>query len=107
MDYSTDHSTDQNTLIDRLLELTVATKYAATLADWPEAARLTEERSPLFRMLTREQDAESMAKISKIRAIDAAIAAEAQSARSELQSEYNAAMGKIRATNQYHKAAML
>ncbi len=31
---------DQNTLIDRLLALTVATEYAATLADWPEAARL-------------------------------------------------------------------
>jgi flagellar protein FliT len=98
---------DQNTLIDRLLELTVATEYAATLADWPEAARLTEERSPLFRLLTREQDAAAMAKIDRIQAIDAAIAAEAKAARAEIQSEYNTAMGKIQATSKYHQAAKL
>jgi flagellar protein FliT len=98
---------DQNTLIDRLLALTVATEYAATLADWAEAARLTEERSPLFRLLTREQDAASMAKISQIRAIDAAIADEARVASTEMQSEYNAAMSKIQATRRYQQAAKL
>lgn len=98
---------DQNTLIDRLLALTVATEYAATLADWAEAARLTEERSPLFRKLTREQDAAAMTKISQIQAIDAAIAAEAQAARAGMQAEYNAAMGKIQATSKYHQAARL
>jgi flagellar protein FliT len=98
---------DQNTLIDRLLSLTIATEYAATLADWPEAARLTEERSPLFRMLTREQDADAMAKISRIQAIDAAIAAEAKAAQTGMQAEYNAAMGKIQATSKYQQAARL
>jgi flagellar protein FliT len=98
---------DQNTLIDRLLALTVATEYAATLADWPEAARLTEARSPLFRLLTREQDADAMAKISRIQAIDAAIAVEAKAARTEMQVEYTAAIGKIQATSKYHQAARL
>jgi flagellar protein FliT len=98
---------DQQTLIARLLELTIATEYAATLADWPEAARLTEERSPLFRQLTREQEAAAMATIRKIQAIDAAIAAEAAAAQSGMRAEYSAAMGKISAVNKYHQAARL
>jgi flagellar protein FliT len=96
---------DQKTLIERLLELTLASQHAATMADWPEAARLTQERSVLFRLLTREQDEAGLATIRKIQAIDAAIAAEAGTAQVELRAEYNVAMGNVQAVSKYHQAA--
>jgi flagellar protein FliT len=96
---------EQNSLIDRLLELTLAIQHAAALADWQEAARLTEERTPLFMQLTPEQDATAMEVINKIQAIDAAIAADAKTTQTELQSEYSSAINKIQAASKYHQAA--
>jgi flagellar protein FliT len=96
---------EQNSLIDRLLELTLAIQHAAAMADWQEAARLTEERTPLFMQLTPEQDDTAMEVINRIQAIDAAIAADAKTTQAELQSEYNSAMNKIQAANKYHQAA--
>ena len=96
---------EQNSLIDRLLELTLAIQHAAAMADWQEAARLTEERTPLFMELTPEQDATAMEVINRIQAIDSAIAADAKTTQSELQVEYSSAMKKIQATSKYHQAA--
>ena len=96
---------EQNNLIDRLLELTLAIQHAAAMADWQEAARLTEERTPLFMELTPEQDATAMAVINRIQAIDVAIAADAKSTQSELQVEYSSAMKKVQAASKYHQAA--
>ena len=95
----------QNSLIDRLLELTLAIQHAAAMADWQEAARLTEERTPLFMELTPEQDTVAMDVIRRIQAIDAAIADDAKTTQSELQTEYSAAMNKVRAASKYHQAA--
>ena len=96
---------EQNSLIDRLLELTLAIQHAAALADWQEAARLTEERTPLFMQLTPEQDDTAMEAINRIQAIDAAIAADAKTTQTELQSEYSSAIHKIQAASKYHQAA--
>ena len=96
---------EQNSLIDRLLELTLAIQHAAAMADWQEAARLTEERTPLFMELTPEQDATAMAVINRIQAIDVAIAADAKTTQSELQVEYSSAMKKVQAAGKYHQAA--
>ena len=96
---------EQNSLIDRLLDLTLAIQHAAALADWQEAARLSEERTPFFMQLTPEQDAAAMAVINRIRAIDAAIAADAKTTQTELQIEYSAAMNKVQAASKYHQAA--
>ena len=96
---------EQNSLIDRLLELTLAIRHAAAMADWQEAARLTEERTPLFMELTPEQDATAMDVINRIQAIDAAIAVDAKTTQSELQIEYSSAMKKVQAASKYHQAA--
>jgi hypothetical protein len=96
---------EQNSLIDRLLALTLAIQHAAALADWQEAARLTEERTPLFMQLTPEQDDTAMEAINRIQAIDAAIAADARTTQTELQSEYRSAINKIQAASKYHQAA--
>jgi flagellar protein FliT len=96
---------EQNSLVDRLLELTLAIQDAAAMADWQEAARLTEERTPLFMELTPEQDATAMEVINQIQAIDVAIAADAKTTQSELQIEYSSAMKKVQAASKYHQAA--
>jgi len=96
---------EQTSLIDRLLELTLAIQHATTMADWQEAARLTEERTPLFMELTPEQDATAMEVINRIQAIDSAIAADAKTTQSELQVEYSSAMKKVQAASKYHQAA--
>ena len=96
---------EQYALVDRILAMTLAIEHAVALADWTEAARLTEERSPLFARLTRAQDAVSMEKINRIRAIDARTSGEASTARSELQTEYSAAMRRAQAASKYQAAA--
>ncbi len=96
---------EQNSLISRLLDLTLAIQHAAAMADWQEAARLTEERTPFFMQLTPEQDAAAMAVINRIQAINTAVAADAKTSQTELQIEYSAAMNKVRAATKYHQAA--
>lgn len=96
---------EQNSLIDRLLGLTLAIQHAAAMADWQEAARLTEERTPLFMELTPEQDATAIEVINRIQAIDTAIATDAKTTQSELQIEYSSAMKKVQAASKYHQAA--
>ena len=96
---------EQQSLIDHLLELTLAIQHAAAMADWQEAARLTEERTPLFMELTPEQDATAMHVINRIQAIDAAIAADAKTTQTELQIEFGSAMNKVKAASKYHQMA--
>jgi flagellar protein FliT len=96
---------DQNTLVERLLAMTLDIEHAAAMANWQEAARLTEVRSPLFAHLTKEQDAVSMQKIDRLRAIDAAVAANAKTTQVELQVEYNDAMRKAQGASKYLQGA--
>jgi mevalonate pyrophosphate decarboxylase len=96
---------NQTTLIERLLSLTHAIEDAAALADWPEAARLTEERSPLFASLIADQDPAALEMIRLIQAIDTDVLANAQTTQVELHAEYHAAMTRANAAGQYQQVA--
>ena len=98
---------DQKTLVERVFQMTQAIGHAAALADWPEAARLTEERSPLLMSIVREQDAASLELVGQIQAMDAAIVANAGTTRDELQAEYRVALGRVNAASQYNQVASL
>ncbi|MFM0528311.1 flagellar protein FliT [Paraburkholderia strydomiana] len=98
---------NQMSLIEDLLSLTQAIESAASLADWPEAARLTAQRSPLLMLLITEQTPEALALIRRIQAIDAAVLADASNTQYGLQEEYRIAMGRVSAVDHYQKAARL
>ncbi|RQR26938.1 flagellar protein FliT [Burkholderia sp. Bp9143] len=98
---------DQATLIERLTSLTRAIEHAASMADWPEAARLAEARSPLFAMLTSTQDPAVLDAIRKIQAADAAVFANAQITRTELSAEYQEALGRVSSVSQYQQVAQI
>ena len=95
----------QTTLIERLWNLTQEIARAASLADWTEAARLTEERSPLFSALAADQTAVAMEVIRRIQAVDSALLADARTTQSELEIDYQAAMSRVQATSLYHRVA--
>jgi flagellar protein FliT len=94
-------------LLERLSALTDGISHAVRLADWQEAARLADERSSYVVLLRKEHAAEGLDVIRRMQSIDAAILAEAQTAQTELQVEYAAAMQRIKAAGQYHRVALL
>ncbi|MDN7968799.1 flagellar protein FliT [Burkholderia multivorans] len=98
---------DQYQLIGRLNALTDDIEHAASMADWTEAARLAEVRSPLVMALTANQPPEGLATIRRIQASNERIFAEAHLAQSELADEYHAAMGRVQAVGEYHDMARL
>ncbi|CAH2900028.1 MAG: Adenosylhomocysteinase (EC [uncultured Paraburkholderia sp.] len=98
---------EQSALIEKVLALTGEIEHAAALADWPEAARLAELRSPLIMSLDAQQVQGSLDVIRSIVARNDAIFADAQTTQVELQAEYTAAMRRASAANQYQKAAQL
>jgi hypothetical protein len=98
---------EQSALIEKVLALTGEIEHAAALADWPEAARLAELRSPLIMSLDAQQVEGSLDVIRSIVARNDAIVADAQTTQVELQAEYTAAMRRVSAANQYQKAAQL
>lgn len=97
----------QSALIEKVLALTEDIEHAAALADWPEAARLAEIRSPLIMSLSATDVQASADAIRSIIARNAAIFADAQTTQVELEAEYTAAMRRVSAANQYQKAAQL
>ncbi|HEX7936272.1 MAG TPA: flagellar protein FliT [Paraburkholderia sp.] len=98
---------EQSVLIEKVLTLTSEIEHAAALADWPEAARLAEIRSPLIMSLDAQQVQGSLDAIRTLVARNAAIMAEAQTTQVELQAEFTAAMRSVNVANQYQKAALL
>jgi flagellar protein FliT len=98
---------NQPALVERVFQMTQEIGHAAALADWPEAARLTEERSPLLMSIVREQDAASLDLIRKIQEMDAAIVSNAATTRDELQTEYRAAINRVNAASQYNRVARM
>lgn len=78
---------NQTELVDRLLAMTQEIAQAASLADWPEAARLTEARSPPLTSLVAEQEPAALEKIRQIQTMDAALLSDAEMAWEELSSE--------------------
>ncbi|MCC8402170.1 flagellar protein FliT [Paraburkholderia sp. MMS20-SJTN17] len=101
------HSMNQPELVERVLSMTREIEQAASLADWPKAARLTEARSPLLMSLTADQEPAALDKIREIRAIDAALLADAEITQKELRIEFEAAIGRTRAAGQYQRMARL
>jgi flagellar protein FliT len=96
---------DQTSLVEHVLALTRAIDQAAQLADWPEAARLIDERSPHLMSITAEQTPAALELVRQIQALDAAVLGNAQATQSELQTEYRAAMERVSAANAYQQAA--
>ncbi|WP_144143726.1 flagellar protein FliT [Paraburkholderia sp. BCC1884] len=98
---------EQATQVEQILALTREIEHAAALADWPEAARLVEVRSPMIMSLDAQQVQGSLDAIRSVVARDAVIFADAQSTQAELQSEFNSAIRRVNAVGQYHKTALM
>jgi flagellar protein FliT len=90
-----------------IFALTQEIGHAAQLADWLEAARLTEERTPLLMSLTQDIDEGTLKIVRDVQAIDAAVLAIAANSKEQLEVEYNSAMRATRATKEYHRVALL
>ena len=97
----------QRELVERVLALTQDIGYAAALADWQGAARLTEECSPLLMSIAAEQEPSTLAVIRQIQAINADILEEAQTASAEMQVEFADAIARIKAVSRYHSVAKM
>jgi flagellar protein FliT len=98
---------NQTKLIERLLSMTREIEQAASLADWPEAARLTEARSPLLMSLSADQEPAALEMVRRIQEIDAALLADAETTQSELHTEFEAAIGRTKAAGEYQRIARL
>ncbi|NPT55715.1 flagellar protein FliT [Paraburkholderia elongata] len=96
---------NQTSSVEHLLSMTQEIGHAASLADWPEAARLTEARSSLLMALSAQQELATLEMIRKIQAIDAAILADAKATQIELEIEYEKAIGRTKAAQQYLRTA--
>ncbi|WP_233803999.1 flagellar protein FliT [Paraburkholderia sp. HP33-1] len=96
----------QAELVGRVFDLTEAISLAGQLADWQRAAGLAEERSQLVRSIRREQDAESLQLIGRILEMNGAIANDARTYRDELTIEYQAAVARTQAAQQYNRVAL-
>jgi flagellar protein FliT len=101
------HHMNQPELVERVLSMTRDIEQAASLADWPQAARLTEARSPLLMSLTADQEPAALDMIRQIQAIDAALLADAETTQNELHIEFEAAIGRTRAAGQYQQVARM
>jgi hypothetical protein len=97
----------QDALVNRVFQLTEAVGYAAGLADWPKAAQLMAERSPLLMSLRAEQSPAALATIRRIQAIDQAVRDDATAARTGLETGYREAMNRTASASQYHRVALL
>ncbi|MGF6769737.1 flagellar protein FliT [Paraburkholderia sp. GAS199] len=98
---------NQTELVERVLAITREIEQAAGLADWPEAARLTEARSPLLMSLSADQEPAALDMIRRIQAIDAALLADAEVTQTELQVEFEAAIGRTKAAGEYQRIARM
>ncbi|HEX7909815.1 MAG TPA: flagellar protein FliT [Paraburkholderia sp.] len=97
----------QTELVERVLSMTRDIEQAASLADWPEAARLTEARSPLLMSLTADQEPAALDLIRQIQAADAALLADAVTTQTELHIEFEAAIGRTKAAGEYQRMARM
>lgn len=98
---------NQQALVERVYALTQSIAHAATLADWPEAARLVAERSPLLTSIGAQQDTRTLDIIKRIQALDADVLANASTTSVELKTEFGAAMSRVNAANSYQRMARL
>jgi flagellar protein FliT len=90
---------------ERIWALTKAIEQAAAVGEWEQAAALVGERSPLLMSLSVQQATAELPRITELRAIDARIAENAQTAQQTLGAEYRAAMQATRHASQYQRVA--
>ncbi len=98
---------DQKQLLERVVELTGMIEQAASLADWPRAARLAEKRTPLLEALDRPTNPVSLEALRRVHATNQAIFANAKTSQSELEAEYGTTMKGVRNVSEYHRVALL
>jgi hypothetical protein len=98
---------NQTETVERVLSITREIEQAASLADWQEAARLTEARSPLLMSLSADQEPVALEMIRQIQAIDAALLANAETTQDELHIEFEAAIGRTKAAREYQRIARM
>ncbi|MCA8197497.1 flagellar protein FliT [Burkholderia vietnamiensis] len=85
--------------------MTKAIKAAAANHNWPEAARLVAERSPLLLSLSAPQSAAEWDILHAIYDADQSIMHNAEAAQSELRQSYQGAINAVRNTEQYQRIA--
>lgn len=98
-------NTDEWAAIDRVWDLTRAIGAASTLHDWPEAARLAAERSPLLMSLSAPRSEAARDILRAIHAADQTIVVAAQSDQAALQHAYEHAMNSLQNVGKYQQAA--
>ncbi|SOE63430.1 protein FliT [Burkholderia sp. OK233] len=98
---------NQSELVELLLSMTREIEQAASLADWPEAARLTEARSPLLMSLSADQEPAALEMIRRIQAIDEALLNDAATTQNELHVEFEVAIGRTKAAGEYQRIARM
>jgi flagellar protein FliT len=98
---------DQTQLVERVYELTLAIGHAASLADWQEASRQADVRSPLLMSIRAQQTTASLELIRRIQSLDDTLMRDARASRDELETEYHVAMQRTRSASQYHRMALL
>ncbi|APA86249.1 flagellar protein FliT [Paraburkholderia sprentiae WSM5005] len=101
------HAAQQTELVEQVLELTQKIALAASLADWPKAAGLAQERSPLLMSIDAEQTPATLHLIRRIQALDATLLDNARESRDELEAEYRTAIHSSKSVRQYHQIAQL
>ena len=96
--------TNQQELINQAWELTKQIEAAAADGDWPRAALLSDDRSPLLMSLQADQPAEALATIRLIQASIDGISIKAAQAQTALNAAYHQSMGKVAAADQFRRA---
>ncbi|TDQ89875.1 flagellar protein FliT [Paraburkholderia silvatlantica] len=91
--------------IDRIWRITKDIEQAAAVGEWEKAAELANERSPLLMSLSAKQTGAALDVLKQVHAIDARVAAAAESAQSTLSAEYRSAIQATRNVNQYQRVA--
>ena len=91
--------------IDRIWQITKDIEQAAAVGEWEKAAELANERSPLLMSLSAKQTGAALDVLKQVHAIDARVAAVAESAQNTLSAEYRSAMQATRNVNLYQRVA--
>jgi flagellar protein FliT len=91
--------------IDQIWQLTKAIEQAAAVGEWPAAAQLADQRSPLLMSLSAQQAAAAADTLRAVQQIDAAVMNGARTAQTELGQEYRAAMRATQQASQYQSIA--
>ncbi|MGA7782523.1 MAG: flagellar protein FliT [Paraburkholderia sp.] len=96
----------QTQLVERVFKLTQEIAEAGQIADWQRAARLAEERSPLVHSIQPEQDPTAMVLVRRIQAMNGSVLSEARNTQAELSEEFQVAVQRTKAAQQYNRVAL-